>query len=317
MYNKKITITGAGGFIGSVLVSELLKSPCNLIRVSRKTLLPLLGCEDIKADIQKLSTWIKIVESSDIIYHLAGNTSAYYANNYPASSLRSTLLPLNLLIQASKRLNKKPKVVFASTATIYGDTSRLSVNEMFEPNPETVYDLHKLFFEKQLALASDQNILNGISLRLSNVYGPSLSISNSQDRGILNKIAVMAMQRKDITLYGDGNYLRDYIYIDDAVNAFIKVGLSRDQISGVFNVSSGVSVSLKDAFSLIADYASILTKSKINIKHAPLPNNFNSIELRNYIADVSKIKKIFGWKSKIDLEAGIKYMLDNNKKSFV
>jgi nucleoside-diphosphate-sugar epimerase len=280
-----------------------------VVQVSRSNLDSSGHTKTIKADVCNEDTWANIVQQADIIYHLAGNTSVYEAAKNPAESLCSTLLPLNFLINAAQKHQCKPRVIFASTATVYGLTPQSPVAETFEPRPITVYDLHKLFAEQQLALAAQQGILENISLRLANVYGPSTGVSSANDRGILNKVTAMALQGKDLIIYGDGNYLRDYVYIDDVVRAFIAAGFKKDAGSGVFNVSTGKSVSVGDAFKLVAMRAEIIIGSRVNVKYSPWPNSTSEIEFRNYISDVSSISDKLGWRPTTTLESGIDNMI--------
>lgn len=307
---KKVVVTGASGYIGSVLVDALVKHSCKVIRVSRVDLVPLADVKTIKADVRNADTWAEIVAQADIIYHLAGNTSVYEAAKNPAESLSSTLLPLNHLIKAAQEQKCKPRVVFASTATVYGLTPQRPVAESVEPKPITVYDLHKLFAEQQLALATQQGVLESVSLRLANVYGPSTSVSSADDRGILNRVTAMALRGKDLMVYGDGNYLRDYVYIDDVVRAFMIAGFRKDVCTGVFNVSTGKSISVGDAFKMVAMRAAIVTGSTVNIKHLPWPDSAGEIEFRSYISDVSSISVKLGWRPTITLESGIDCMIN-------
>ena len=127
---------------------------------------------------------------------------------------------------------------------MYGLTEVLPVLETRRPNPITTYDLHKFFAEQQLLLASSCNIINAISLRLANVYGPSPTESLAKDRGTLSKITRMKFELKNLHIYGNGEYLRDYIYIDDVVNAFLHASVmnydnlpNRNDIT--LNVASG------------------------------------------------------------------------------
>ena len=307
---KKVVVTGASGYIGSVLVDALVKYSCKVIRVSRNKLMPLADTKSIKADIHNADTWAEIVAQADIIYHLAGNTSVYEAAKNPAESLNSTLLPLNHLIKAAQERQCKPRVVFASTATVYGLTPQRPVAETVAPKPITVYDLHKLFAEQQLALATQQGVMESVSLRLANVYGPSTSVSSADDRGILNRVTARALQGKDLMVYGDGNYLRDYVYIDDVVRAFMVAGFRKDVRAGLFNVSTGKSISVGDAFKMVAMRAAIVTGSMVNIKHLPWPDSASEIEFRSYISDVSSISVKLGWQPAITLESGIDCMIN-------
>jgi nucleoside-diphosphate-sugar epimerase len=110
----------------------------------------------MQADIRDADSWAEIAKWADVIFHLAGNTSANAAASDPAESLRSTVLPVAHLITAAEAYGRKPRVVFASTATVYGLTPKTPVDENYPTNPVTIYDMHKLFAEQQLAMASQQ-----------------------------------------------------------------------------------------------------------------------------------------------------------------
>lgn len=306
---KTVVVTGASGYIGSVLVDALVKHSCKVIRVSRVDLVPLGDTKTIEADVRNADTWAKIVAQADIIYHLAGNTSVYEAAKNPAESLNSTLLPLNHLIKAAQERQCKPRVVFASTATVYGLTSKLPVAESIEPKPITVYDLHKLFAEQQIALATQQGVLESVSLRLSNVYGPSTSVSSADDRGILNKVTAMALQGKDLMVYGDGNYLRDYVYITDVINALLFAGITPGLKGQVYNVASGVGTTVKKAFELVASQAAIITGIPLKVNYAAWPTGVASIEFREFAADISKYIAATDWNPVINLNEGIALLI--------
>ena len=300
--SRRIAITGASGYIGSALCKDLIDKSFDLIRVSRSTLEPLGNSELLIGDICEYDTWANIVKKTDIIFHLAGNTSAYRANNDPMKSLHDTMLPLAHLIKAAQEFNKVPKLIYASTATVYGLTPAIPINENFALKPETIYDLHKIFFEKHMNLAIQQGFMQGVSLRLSNVYGPSPKLNLSDDRGILNKATLAALHGKSLVVYGDGNYLRDYIYIDDVVEAFKTVGLSKGFSNTIYNIGTGEGVSVKNAFNLIAENAVKFTGNPIKIENAAWPNESITIDRRNYIADISNINRALGWQAKINLK---------------
>ena len=316
---KVVSITGANGYIGSALTRELEKYSLKIIRISRKQLTPKDGVEDWVLDLNKKSSWIKIVNRSDIIFHLSGNTSIYDAEKDPKESLISTLFPIIQLINASKKLSRIPRVIFSSTATVYGLTEVLPVLETKRPSPITVYDLHKFFAEQQLLVASSSNIIDAISLRLANVYGPSPTESLSQDRGILSKITKKRFALKNLQIYGNGDYLRDYIYIDDVVNAFLHASvmdydilLNKNQIS--LNVASGIGTPVKEVFELISREIEKITGIRGDIENVAWPEEVNEIEKRNYIGSIELIKSLTGWQPSVSLEEGIRLLVKHYSK---
>lgn len=303
--NKTVAITGAGGYLASVLIDALQETPAHILRISGRDLRPIPGTETLKTDVRTNDCWEEIVSRADVIFHLAGNTSVYAAAKDPAESLNSTVLPITHLIAAAQSAGCERRVVFASTATVYGLTGDLPVAEDVELNPVTSYDLHKLFAEKQLELASKQGILEGVSLRLANVYGPSSSVNSADDRGILNRITKMALQGVNLQLYGDGDYLRDYVYIDDAARAFIVAGAEKGLVGRSFNVATGKSITVREAFHLVADRAERVTGKRVQIDNAPWPDGADSIEFRSFVADITSIQNSAGWYPTISLPQGV------------
>ena len=319
--NKTVAITGASGYLASALIDALQKTPAHILRVSRRDLHPISGTETLKADVRTSDCWENVVSKADIIFHLAGNTSVYAAAKSPADSLNSTVLPITHLVKAAQESRRRPRVVFASTATVYGLTNELPVSEDAPTEPVTNYDLHKLFAEKQLGLASNQGILEGVSLRLANVYGASSSNSSANDRGILNRITRMALQGANLKLYGDGNYLRDYVYIDDVVSAFMVAGIAEKVVGRSFNVATGKGITVRDAFHLVAERAARVTGKRVNIENSPWPEGADPIEFRNYVADITGLQNFAGWHPMISLNEGvdrmIEFFLKNMKSNLV
>jgi len=303
--DSTFTVIGASGYIGSKLVNKLTDSGCNVIRSSRRDTITNGDSEFVMAELDSLDFWLNIVEKSDVIIHLAGNTSINVANDNPALDLNSSVVPIYRLIEACKILRKRPRVVFASTVTAYGFTDNLPVSEATAENPESFYDLHKFFVERQLVLATKLNICDGVSLRLANVYGPSSANSSANDRGILNKIIGLALAGDIVSLYGGGNYIRDYIYIDDVVDAFILASISSKSAGEVFNVGSGVGTSVRDAFNAVTQEVYRQTNKIIEMKDVPWPENSPKIDMRNFTASIKKAHTCLGWSPKVSLQTGI------------
>lgn len=302
---KNIIITGGFGYIGSALSDHLQHQECNIVCVSRREMQENQRVKNWTLDLTKESSWEKIVDYADIIFHLGGNTSIPVAEQDPKLNLVDSLAPIINLVHAAKDRKKTPRVVFASTVTLYGLTEILPVSEAAKPSPLTTYDLHKLFVEQHLEMATKNKIISATSLRLSNVYGPSLFGSSAKDRGILNKVTELAINGKDITIYGDGNYLRDYVYIDDVVSAFIHTANSDNTIGMALNVTSGVGHTIKEAFSLVSDYAAKVTGKKVQINYVEWPQGISMIERRNFVGDANQLKSTAKWQPNVSFENGV------------
>lgn len=304
-----VAITGGYGYIGSALREALRQTSARIVLVSGRSREPIAGVLALQADIRTRECWTEIVPQADIVFHLAGNTSIHTAACDGAGSLNSTVLPLTHLVTAARNIRRRVRVVYASTATVYGLPQRLPVGEETDPRPVTTYDLHKVFAERQLELASCQGTLEGVSLRLTNVYGPSPG-SSADDRGILNKIAARALGGSQIPVYGGGRYLRDYVYIDDVVRAFLAAGILPRPAGHAFNVGSGIATAVRDAFGLIVDQAKRATGATAHLCDVPWPEEPDPIESRNFVADIRRIEDAYGWKPMVSLPDGVRRLID-------
>tara|TARA_B100000787_G_C16184701_1_gene293934 strand:- start:56 stop:1030 length:975 start_codon:yes stop_codon:yes gene_type:complete len=312
---KIVVVTGASGYIGSSLIVKLKKYSAKIIRISRKKLSPEDGVEDWLMDLNNLDNWMKIVSNADIIFHLAGNTSIYNAEKNPQESLMSTVLPITHLISASKTLFLSPKVVFASTVTIYGLTNKEPVDESTAPNPITLYDMHKYFAEQLIVMACKNSIIDASILRLANVYGPSLNETMADDRGVLSKLTRMALEGKDLNIYGGGSYIRDYVYITDVISAFICV-CSKNSKDIIFNVSTETGTKVIDVFNLISQEVqkTAFVQNKVVVSNWPI--EVNEIEKRNFIGSNQLLKSVSNWSPSVEIGDGIKQLVSYFAKEY-
>jgi nucleoside-diphosphate-sugar epimerase len=303
---RTVAVTGASGYIAGELIDELSGQNCRVLRVSRQALTSRSGIDaDIIGDIAEPEIWLSIVERADVIFHLAGNTSVYGAEKDPLLSLRSIVIPIVHLIAAAKKMDKRIRVVLAGTATQFGLTECLPVNETARDHPITVHDLHKLFAEKELLLATQTDWIAGTCLRLANVYGPSAGRYSSSERGVLNKVVQAALAGNHIQVFGDGQQIRDYTYLSDAVEAFLATGSNDRTVGRYFVVGTGRGVTVADAFAAAARIADRATGRTTVIRKVPWPNGLSKIETRSFIADASAFSAATGWRPRIGLEEGI------------
>jgi nucleoside-diphosphate-sugar epimerase len=306
---KKIVITGCTGYIASALISSLKHADVEILGVSRgeKPLPPNISY--LQGNLSEYDIWENIIDFADIIFHLAGNTSVYTAANDPEESFISSVLPVMHLIKAVKTKRKKVRVIYASTATLYGFPKKFPVDEFTIPEPSTIYDLHKLFVEYELKLANSQKFLESVSLRLANVYGPSKATSASDDRGIVNRLTKQALAGLDLKVYGHGNYLRDYVYIDDVVNCFLLGGVVNGISGESFVVASGNSITVYEAFKIISEEVTKISGTKVSVSKTGWPEEANPIEKRNFVVDTGNFERAFGWRPKITFRKGVMEMV--------
>jgi nucleoside-diphosphate-sugar epimerase len=306
---KSVLITGGGGYIASHLISQLSAVECRIVRAMRQERAA-PACEravieDRICDVREARIWPELLHRIDVVFHLAAQTSTYEANRDPASDLRANVLPMLAMMLACRGLKKAPVVVSASTVTVCGLPTQLPVNEDHPEVPVTMYDLHKQMAENYLKYHSRDGLVQGATLRLANVYGPGPR-SSRMDRGILNQMVARGLKGEDITVYGAGEQIRDYVYVEDVARAFLAAAVHVPALNGGhFIISRGEGHSIMNAMQLVADRVLACKARKAKVVSVATPPGLSPIEARNFIGDTRRFREATGWQPRISLAEGI------------
>lgn len=308
--DRTIVVTGAGGFLGGRLVARLAATACRLVRVSRSALPPLdpphaAIVVDVAGDVRDETTWTRVVDGADVVIHFAAQTSAAVAAGNPARDLDANVTPMRHLLQACRRQRRSPTILFAGTVTQAGLPVQLPVDEDAADCPLTVYDRHKLMAERELERAVSEGVVPGATLRLPNIYGPG-SAGTSGDRHVLNRMVRMALRGETLKVFGSGDYLRDYLFVDDAVDAFLIAGAHAGRVSGRhYVIGSGSGISIRDAFELIAVRVEAQTGRRVPVVLAEPGRPLSGIEQRSFVANPARFVAATGWRPAWPLADGI------------
>ncbi|HEY2934918.1 MAG TPA: NAD-dependent epimerase/dehydratase family protein [Acidobacteriota bacterium] len=312
---KRVLITGAAGYLASALLRVLGARDAQIVRFARpgSRLAPVQSrfpVVDTLGDIADSSIWNTILKDAGTIFHFAGQTSASVSNRDPQADLEINVLPILRLLETCRRRDLHPALLFASTVTIAGIPRQLPVSESHPDDPLTVYDLHKLMAEHYLKYYTRQRVVSGAILRLANIYGPGPR-SSSADRGILNQMIKKALDGDELTVYGAGEQVRDYVYVDDVANAFVAASDHIAQTSGRhFVIGSGKGCTISEAIHLVAARVKHRTGRQPAVKSIQPPTPQLEIETRNFVADTSAFCRATGWKPETDLVEGIDRTID-------
>lgn len=314
LQGKRILVTGASGYLATTLIHRLKNLDCTILRVSRNTqLTPIHGTADIRescGDIRIRNLWEKVIKEIDIIYHLAAQTSVYVANEDPFADWESNVAPMLHLLEVCRTRHEQPMIIFAGTVTEVGIPQYLPVDESHEDLPVTMYDLHKLMAEQYLKYYARQGIVKGTTLRLANVYGPGPH-SSSADRAVINTMIRRALAGEPVTVYGTGEYLRDYIHVEDVISAFLSAPAHIDRLNGKhFVLGSGAGHTIKQAFTLVAERVGLQTGKRIPVKHIVPPVAQSPIETRNFAADTRQFASATGWQVQYSFVNGIDHTVE-------
>ncbi len=306
---KTVAVTGAGGFLGGQLVDRLATGAGRIIRVARSApkpiaITPASTVTDVIGDLGERGVWDAVVDA-DVIFHFAAQTSIAAAAANPDWDFAANVTPMRNLLAACAHRRRRPMVLFAGTVTQAGMSSRLPVDEDVPDDPITIYDRHKLIAEQDLKTAAAQGTVSGASLRLANVYGPGAHGRNA-DRDVMNRMIGRAVAGQALTVYGSGEYVRDYLFVEDVVDAFLMAGLRPEQLNGRhFVVASGRGVSIREAFELIAARVSLLTGRHVPVTMTEPPAALSVIEQRHFVGDPARFSAATGWRPSWSLAEGI------------
>ena len=271
--NKNILITGGEGFIGGHLARFLAKN--NNVKIF-----------DIKTgkDIRNLDLLEKELKGIDYVFHFAGLISVEESIRKPLEYIENNLIGSYNVLKASLNAHVK-KVIFASSAAVYGDNPENPKNENTYPIPKSPYSILKLTVEKLMKMFRTDG-LDTISLRFFNVYGPGQKL-NSSYSSVIPIFISRALKNDNLVVLGDGKQTRDFIYIEDIINACI---LASVKGSGEFNIGSGKQTSINDIAKIIIE----LTNSKSKI----LNKKQREGDIVHSLADISKAKEVLGFQPK-------------------
>jgi nucleoside-diphosphate-sugar epimerase len=319
---SRVLVTGGAGYVGSSVVRLLGDAGCRVVRLNRPDSVgpapqPPPDAEDMTGDIRDRTVWDRALDGVDVVIHLAAQTSVGVANRDPPADLENNVLPLLYLLETCRRKGSRPAVVFASTATVVGLPTRLPVDEAHADRPVTIYDLHKWMAEGYLSYYTREGVVRGATLRLANVYGPGPR-SRSADRGVLNAMVRRALDGKALTIYGMGEHLRDYVYIEDVARAFLAAATHIGRLDGEhFVVGSGQGHTVAEAVRTVADRVGSRTGRRVEVTHADPPMPLLPIERRDFVADITRFHRATGWSPGVGLVEGIDRTIDSFREGFL
>jgi dTDP-glucose 4,6-dehydratase/UDP-glucose 4-epimerase len=311
---KRVLITGGLGFIGSNLARRLLQLGATVTVTD--SLNPLYGgnrfnIEDIRdrievheTDVRDKAGMARLVKDQDYLLNLAGQTSHLDSMTDPQTDLDINAGAQLSILEACRNFNPSVKLVFASTRQLYGKPEYLPVDESHPIRPVDVNGINKLAGEWYHLLYNNVYGIRACALRLTNTYGPGMRVKDARQT-FLGIWIRRVLEGQPIVVYGDGSQLRDFNYVDDAVDAILRAASAPEAYGRVFNLGSREVVSLNQLARMI-----VALHPSAKVEHIPFPPERKAIDIGDYYSDFSSIESVLGWRPETGLEQGLRATLD-------
>ena len=301
-------ITGGAGFLGASLANRLLDHGHTVLVLDDLTagdprrLAPevLLTRGDVR-DIPKLWT---LLQGVDCVYHLAARVrvpeSIHYPNDYNAVNVGGTVAVMEAMRDTGVR-----RVVFASSGALYGEQAHQPVHERLAPNPNSPYGVSKIAAEHYVSTLGTLYGFETVSLRIFNAYGPGQDLPPSYPP-VIPQLLRQTQTGGSVVIFGDGTQSRDFVFVDDVVDALVAASTATDVNRAVINIGSGQEVSINE----LADCVARTTGRRLSALH----NQTQSGGVSRLVADVSLARQLLGWTPRTELEAGLGLTLERDAR---
>ncbi len=297
-------VTGGAGFIGSALVKKLIDLGNEVTIIDNLS----TGFIDnipnqatfIKSNIQNQSIYDELSNKKfDAIYHIAGQSSGEISFDDPVNDLQTNTQSTLMLLDFAIKNNCK-RFLYASSMSVYGDKPDRPISENESCSPKSFYGVGKMASEHYLRIFKEFNI-NSTALRLFNVYGPGQNMSNLR-QGMVSIFLQMALKNKFVLIKGSLSRFRDFIFIDDVVNAFINIENNPNSYNKVYNIGSGKRTEINE---LIGLFEKLLP---FDIDYEVKGNT--SGDQHGIYPNINQVLKDINWNPKVSLEHGLAKMIN-------
>jgi UDP-glucose 4-epimerase len=318
---RQVMITGGLGFIGSNLAHALVALGAQVLIVD--SLFPeyggnLFNVRGIEgrvrvniADIRQQTTMNYLVQHQDVIFNLAGQVSHIDSMQDPHTDLEINCRAQLAILEACRHNNPDVKVVFAGTRQVYGRADSLPVSEAHLVRPTDINGINKAAGEYYHLVYNNVFGVRACSLRLTNVYGPRQLLKHNR-QGFIAWFIRLVIEGREIQIYGDGRQIRDFVFVDDAVDAFLRAGADDAANGQVFNVGGFEPISHRDLVHLL-----IASAGTGSYRFTEWPPDKKAIDIGDFYADWQLISDTLGWRPHTTLADGLRNTIAFYRDHFV
>ncbi len=311
---KEVLVTGGLGFVGSNLAAKLVDCGAHVLLMD--AMIPGLGgnlfnVEPVRdqvvvnfSDIRDEHSMNYVVRGKDFIFHLAGQNDHVLSLTDPYSDIDINIKGSVVLLEACRKFNPEARLVYTGTRGEYGSVAKLPASEDAPINPKGLYELSSLTSQKIFKIYHDNHGIQSVTLRLTNIYGERAQMLHSRF-GVANWFIRQAIDGETIRVFGDGQILRDFLYVQDCVDAILMAASSEQAYGEVLNVGDDKASSFLELAKVAIEEA-----GSGEWEFAPFTQERAAQEPGDFYSDISKIRRVVGWEPTTSLRAGVKQTVD-------
>ncbi len=316
---RNALITGGCGFIGSSLATALVGLGAHVTVAD--AMIPdyggnLFNLEPVKkkvfvnyCDIRDPNAMNWLVRDKDFVFHLAGQVCHLTSLQDPFPDIDMNIKGTAVVMEAVRRRNPRAKVIYTGTRGQYGPSVKLPVSEDAPTNPKGIYEISNLTAEKIIQVYNDTHGIRSVMLRITNTYGPRAQMRHSRF-GVANWFVRLAIDNETIRIFGDGKILRDFLYVDDCVEAILIAGAHESAAGEIFNVG----VDQPTTFLELAE-ALIEVAGSGRWEFAPFTPERQAQEPGDFYSDIAKIRTRLGWAPRTPFREGLRRTVEYYRKN--
>lgn len=296
----KFTVFGGGGFIGSAIIDRLLGEGHAIRVFERPRVAPYreFGAgepvEWVTGDLLSAHDVANAIEGSDAVIHLVSTTLPKSSNDDPAYDVSTNVIASLGLLDAMVEQGIRRIIFISSGGTVYGTPQYVPIDEQHPTDPEVSYGITKLTVEKYLQLYQKLHGIRATILRVANPYGERQRVETAQ--GAVGVFLHRVLSGQPIEIWGDGSVMRDFVYVGDVADAFVRATTYTGDAT-VFNIGSGTGTSLNELVRAIGD----VTGAEVTCHYLP----GRAIDVPVSVLDCARAERELGWTPKVGLAEGL------------
>lgn len=306
---KRVLITGGLGFIGSNLARRLVAegarvavcdaliegyggNPANVAEIRNEI-------EIERADVRDAAAMERLVAERDVVFHLAAQVSHVMSLSDPYPDIDINIKGTAVVLEACRKRNPEAIVVRSGTRGQYGPAVKLPVSEETPSDPRGIYEISQLSAEMICRTYTRIHGIRTVPLRLTNVYGPRGQMRHSHF-GVVNWFVRLALEGRPIPIFGSGKILRDFLYVDDCVDALVRAAGEPSAVGEILNVGHDRPSTFLEVAEILRDLV-----PGASIEFTDFTPERKAQEPGDFVSDITKIRNLLGWEPRVGLREGL------------